>query len=144
MLHCKCCSAVQQCKSAIILYVYLYISSNLDLPPLPIPPFQFITESRDYQAGLPLLYSNFLLTIYFMHGSVYMSVYMSVYTSVLLSQFIPPLPSPFCVHKSILNQVHQYHFSRFYIYVLIQNSYFLFLTHFTVFKKLQVHPSYYS
>ena len=138
MLHCKCCSAVQQCKSAIILYVYLYISSNLDLPPLPIPPFQFITESRDYQAGLPLLYSNFLLTIYFMHGSVYMSVY----TSVILSQFIPPLPSPFCVHKSILNQVHQYHFSRFPIYTLIYMI--LFLIYFTLYKRLWVHPPHYS
>ena len=61
------------------------------------------------------------------------------------SQFVPPSPSPagstspFSTFVSLFlpwNYFPQYHFSRFYIYVLIQNSYFLFLTHFTVFKKL--------
>ena len=43
------------------------------------------------QAGLPVLYINFPLTIYFAHDSVYIST--------LLSQFVPPSPR---VHKPIL------------------------------------------
>ena len=39
----------------------------------------------------------------------------SICTSKLLSQFVPHL----CVYKCILYSVHQYHFSRFHIYVLI-------------------------
>ena len=48
-----------------------------------IPPLWVITE---HQAELPVLDSSFLLAIRFTHGGVHMSV--------LLSQFIPPSPSP--------------------------------------------------
>ena len=75
------------------LYVYLY---PLSLGPLshhpPIPPIQVTTEHR---AELPVLYSMFLLAIYFMHGSVYMSI--------LISQFIPPSPSLPCPHVHSLH-----------------------------------------
>ena len=61
------------------------IPSLLSLLPTPtIPPLQVITEHR---AELPVLYiQHFQLAVCFMHGSIYMSV--------LLSQFIPPSPSP--------------------------------------------------
>ena len=76
------------------------------------------------------LYSRFLLVIYFIHISVYMSI--------PISQFIPP-PPPFppttrfpplvsirlsSTSVSLLlpcKQVHLYHFSRFHIYALIYN-----------------------
>ena len=64
----------------------MYILSLLSLRPLlPSPTLdpQVITEC---QAGLPVLYSSFPLVIYFTHRSLYMSM--------LLSQFVPPSPSP--------------------------------------------------
>ena len=70
------------------------------------------------------LYSRFLLVIYFIHISVYMSI--------PISQFIPPPPFPhfpplvsihlFSTSVSLFlpcKLVHLYHFSRFHIYVLI-------------------------
>ena len=101
-----------------------------------IPSLQVIIES---QAGFPVLYS-FPLAICFTHGSVYLSM--------LLSQFVPPFcspavsTSPFSTSVSLFlpyKQVHQYHFSRFHIHVLIHNMYFS-LSYFTLFNRLQVHP----
>ena len=71
------------------------------------------------------LYSRFLLVIYFIHISVYMSI--------PISQFIPPIPPPpllsplgvhtfvlyLCVSVSAYKLVHLYHYSRFHIYTLI-------------------------
>ena len=67
----------------------------------------------EHGVELPVLYSSFLLAIYFAHGSVY--------TSVLLSQFVPPSPFP-AVSTSLLSNsvslflpfrlVHQYHFLK--------------------------------
>ena len=71
------------------LYVYIY-PLPLEPPSPPIPPRQVITEHR---AELPVLYSRFPLAICFTHGSVCMSV--------LISQFVPPSPSP---------HPHVYHF----------------------------------
>ena len=76
------------------------------------------------------LYSRFLLVIYFIHISVYMSI--------PISQFIPPPPSPchfpplvsmslFSTSVSLFlpcKPVHLYHLSRFHIYVLIYDIYF--------------------
>ena len=68
-------SAIQQCKLAIFIHksspFWAPLSSTFS-------PFKVITGC---QAGLPVLYSNFSLTIYFTHGSVYMSI--------LLSPFVP-------------------------------------------------------
>ena len=59
--------------------------------------------------------------------------YSSVYVSMLLSQSVPPSPSP-TVSTSLIStsaspflsckQVHLYHFSRFHTYALICNIYF--------------------
>ena len=66
-------SAIQQYNSAIILCIYIYITSSwVSLPSSSIP--EVITECS---AGLPELHSNFSPAIYFTHGSVYMSVLFS-------------------------------------------------------------------
>ena len=72
------------------------------------------------------IYSRFLLVIYFIHTSVYMSI--------KISQFIPPPPPPtppvsplvsirlFSTSVSLFlpcKLLHLYHFSRFHIYALI-------------------------
>ena len=71
------------------------------------------------------LYSRYLLVIYFIHISVYMSI--------PISQFIPPPPPPcgfpplvsICLFSTSVSlflpckPVHLYHFSRFHIYALI-------------------------
>ena len=73
------------------------------------------------------LYSRFLLVIYFIHISVYMSI--------PISHFITPPPLHSCfpslvsIHLSSTyvsqflpcKPVHRYHFSRFHIYALIYN-----------------------
>ena len=55
------------------------------------PPLWVVIE---HLAELPGLDSNFIIAIYFTHGSVCMST--------LLSRFVPPSPSPHCIHKSLL------------------------------------------
>ena len=98
------------------LHVYTY-PLPLSLPPTPpILPILAITEHR---AELPELCSRTPLATYLTHGSAAMSV--------LPSQLIPlcssfPLPlSPFSACASLFlpcKQVHQYHFSRFHVYVV--------------------------
>ena len=91
--------------------MHTYIPSLLNLPPNP--------HTTEYQAKLPVLYSSFPLALYFKHGSVNIST--------LLSQFVPPSPSPtvstspFSVSPSLLlpcKYVHLDHFSRFHTYAL--------------------------
>ena len=74
------------------------------------------------QAELFVLYSKFPLATYFTYGNIYVSMF--------LSQFVPSSPSStvsasvFSMSSSLLlpcKQVHQYHLSRFHIYVLIYN-----------------------
>ena len=72
-------SAIQQCKLAIIIHKSSPFWASLSSTNSPL---KVITGC---QAGLPLLYSNFSLTIYFTHDSVYMSI--------LLSPFVPLFPS---------------------------------------------------
>ena len=66
-----------------------------------------------------------------------------------ISQFILPLFSPLGVHTLsvtfvslflLCKQVHLYHFSRFHICALIYVFVFLFLTYFTLYDRLQIHP----
>ena len=131
------------------LYVYIYphIPSLLNLlPTLPIPPLQVVTE---HQADLPVLCSCFQIAIYFIFGSVYMSM--------LFSHFIPAYPSP-----SPCPQVHSQRlrlyscpdprFIRTISFLFLDSIYmcqhtvfvFLFLTYFTLYDRLQVHPSHYK
>ena len=114
-------SAVEQSESAICIHISPY---PLPLEPsshTSIPPLKVITE---HQAEHPVLYSSFPLAIYLTHRSAYVSV--------LLSQFIPPPPSPH-VHKSVLYvcisfpalQIgHHYHFARFQTCALIYDIFF--------------------
>jgi len=54
-------------------YIYFYDDNLYPFPlklPSPTPIPSFVTEC---QAGLPVLYSRFLLIICFIHGSVYLS-----------------------------------------------------------------------
>ena len=92
----------------------------------------------------PVLCSNFPLAICFTYGNVYVSV--------LLSQLIPPSPSPnltaspFSTSASLFlccKQVHQHHFSGFHLYVLIYDICF-YLTDFSLCNRLYVHPPCYN
>ena len=64
--------------------MYTNIPSHVDLPPTHPQPTH-LGRHRAPSCELPVLYSRFLLAIYFTHGSVYMSI--------LISQFVPPSPS---------------------------------------------------
>ena len=95
-----------------------YISSLSHLPPIshPVPPHQVVTEHWMESVSL----SKSPLTACFTYGNIYVSV--------LFSQIILPSPSPtefkslfFMSVSHILPcvQDHQYHLSRFHVYVLI-------------------------
>ena len=130
----------------LYIYIYPYISSLLCLPPtLHIPPFQAVTKHR---ANLPVLCGCFPLAVYFTFGSVYMSM--------PLSHFGPAYPSP-----SPCPQVHSLclllytcpaprFFRNFFfkldsIYMCQHTVFvFLFLTDFTLYDRLQVHPTHYK
>ena len=129
----------------LYLYIFPRISSLLHiLPTLPIPPLQVVTK---HQADLPVLCVCFPLAIYFIFGSVYISV--------PLSHFIPAYPSP-----SPCPQVHSLHLRlyscldpRFFRTISVLDSIymcqhtvfvFLFLTYFTLYDRLQVHPPHYK
>ena len=120
-------SALHQHESAIGIHIS-HRCTLLNFPPTShlILPLQAVTE---HQVELPALYRNFLLTICFTYGTVFISM--------LLSQFVPLFPV--CsVTISLLSMseslslpckcVHQYHFSRFHTYVYCTIFVFLFLT----------------
>ena len=127
----------------LYIYIYTHISCLLLLPPtLPIPPLQVVTQHR---ADLPVLCGCFCFTF----GSVYMSM--------PLSHFVPAYPSPSpCpqVHSEwsaslflSCPQVLQNQFFSFLdnIYVSQHRVFvFLFLTYFTLYDRLQVHPPHYK
>ena len=131
------------------LYIYIY----LIFPPscISLPPLQVVTKNR---ADLPVLCSCFPLAIYFTFGSVYTSPC----HSLTLSQLTLPPP---CILKSILQQVcifipvlplgssdHFFFFSFLFldsIYMCQHRVFvFLFLTYFTLYDSLQVHPPHYK
>ena len=132
----------------LYVYMYLHISSLLRLPPtLPIPPLQVDTKHR---ADFPVLCGCFPLAIYFTFGSVYMSM--------PLSHFVPayPSPSPYPqVHSLVGLCLYSRLTTRFFmtfffspldsIYVCQHTVFvFLFLTYFTLYDRLQVHPPHYK
>ena len=139
------------CNKVNQLYIYIYppICSLLRLPPtLPIPPLQVVTEQ---QADLPVLCGCFPLAIYFTFGSVYMSM--------PLSHFVPsyPSPSPYPqVHSLVGLRLYSRLAPRFFMTIFfvcfLDSIYmcqhtvfvFLFLTYFTLYDRLQVHPPHYK
>ena len=129
----------------LYIYIYPHMPSLLYLPPtLPIPPFQVVTK---HQADLPVLSGCFPLAIYF--------TFRSIYKSMTLSHFIPGYPS-----TSLCPQVHSlcpclysYPAPRFIRTIFFLDSLYmcqhtvfvsLFLTYFTLYDRLQVHPPHYK
>ena len=133
----------------LYIYIYPHISSLLLLPPTPpIPPLQVVTKHR---ADLPVLCSCFPLAIYFTFGRIYMSI--------PLSHFVPSYPSP-----SPCPQVHSLRLrlcscpaprilrTIIYLFIYLDSIYmcqhtvsvFLFLTYFTLYDRLYVHPPQYK
>ena len=128
------------------LYVNIYphIPSLLHLPPtLPIPPLQVVTKQP---ADLPVLCGCFPLAIYFTFGSVYMSM--------PLSHFVPAYPSPslcpqvhsLCVHLFSCSAPRFIRTTFFFLdsIYMCQHVVFVFLTYFTLYDRLQVHPHHYK
>ena len=94
----------------------------------------------EQQAELPASQSKFPLAIYqyFAHGNVHISMLLSIHPTL---SSCPLSISLFSVSKCLLlscTQVHQHHFSIFHIYGLIHDI--CFLTYFSLYNRLQVHP----
>ena len=130
------------------LYVYIYphIPSLLHLPPtLPIPPLQVDTKHR---ANHPVLCGCFPLAIYFTFGRVYMSM--------LPFYFVPAYPStPRVLNSSLyvcifipvlpLGSSERIFFLLDSVYMCQHTVFvFIFLTYFTLYDRLQVHPPHYK
>ena len=126
-------------------YIYLHIPFLLSLPPtLPIPPLQVIAKHR---GDLPVLCCCFPLANY-LHSVVYIcrcyshfataspSPLHRVLKSILyVCVFIPALPLGSSVPF----------FFKDYIYMRQHMVFvFLFLTYFTLYDRLQVHPPHYK
>ena len=120
--------------------IYPHISSLLSLPPtLPVPPLQVVTKHR---ADLSVLCCCFPLAICFTFGSVYMPMLLSLHPSFPFSP--PPCPQVHslclrlysCLATRFISTI----FFRFCIYALAYVFVFLFLTYFTLYDRLQVHP----
>ena len=101
------------CTMKWISCMYTNIPSLVSLPPSPTsnPPTQVI---RGHWAELPVLYSRFLLAIYFTHGHAAVhGVTKSqtrlsngttfAYMSILISQFVPHSRSPTHIHSLYLH-----------------------------------------
>ena len=132
--------SVLQNSSAAAIRIFPPSGASL---PSPAPPLQVITEHQ-----IPCVTQQLPASCPFT----------SAYTSGLLSQFPPSSPTvctcPFATSPLLCNQLHQYHFYRLslslslyiyiYIYIYIYMIFvFLFLTCFTLYYRLQVHPSHY-
>ena len=127
------------------LYIYPHISCLLRLPPtLPIPLLQVVTK---HLAGLPVLCGCFPLAICFTFGSVY--------KSMPLYHFVPAYPSPSLCPQvySLRLCLYSYPAPTFFrtisfldcIYMFQHTVFvFLFLTYFTLYDRLQVHPPHYK
>ena len=129
----------------LYIYIYPHIPSLLHLPPtLPIPPLQVVTKHRP---DLPVLCSCFPLAIYFTFGSIYKSMTFSHFF-----RFHFPFPmtsSPFSTSVSLFlscPQVHQNIFLFLDSIYMCQHTVFvfLFLTYFTMYDRIQVHPPHYK
>ena len=77
-------SAMNQCEWAIGIHLSPPSWTSL----LPLSPFHPSRLSQSAGFGFPVSYSKFPLAIYFAYGIAYVSM--------LLSQIIPPCPSPLC------------------------------------------------
>ena len=99
-------SAVQQHESVISIHIPPPSRAFL---PLLIPPLYVVTQ---YQAEFPLLYSNFPLTVYFTHGSVYVSTTLPIHCTLPLHSCVHicvPIPalqigSPVAIIKNSTNK----------------------------------------
>ena len=100
------------------IYIYIYIPSLLNLPPIscPIPPLWNDTEPL---FEFPELHSKFPLAIYFTYGDASFHVTLSVHLNLssplpMSLSLISMSVSPLLPCKWIL----EYYFSRFCIYTL--------------------------
>ena len=130
----------------LCLYIYPHISSLSHLPPtIPISPLQVFTKHR---AALPVLCTCFPIAIYFTFGGVFMSM--------PCSHFVPAYPSHspclqvyslcLCLQSCPAPRFFRNFFFFFDSLYMCQNMVFifLFLTHFTLYDRLQVHPPHYK
>ena len=72
----QCCVSFRR-TAKCISYTYTYIRSFLDSLPIEV-----IT---DYWVAFPVLYSRFLLVIYFIHSIVYISLFFDIWGWIFLS-----------------------------------------------------------
>ena len=128
----------------LYIYIYPHISSLLHLlATLPIPPLQVVTKHR---ADLPVLCGCFPLPI------LHLVICISPCHSLTLSQLTlaPSMSSsPFSMSASLFLSCPQVLHNHFFVLdsvYMCQHAVFvfLFLTYFTLYDRLQVHPPHYK
>ena len=113
-----------------------YVPSLVNLPPPPTPSHL----SRLSESTQSHRVCKFPLAIY-LHMVMYMFPCCSLHPSHSLLLPLCPQVSSLCLPLLLpCKKVHQYHFSRFHIYMLIHNICFFSLSNSTLYNTLQVHP----
>ena len=122
--------------------VYMSSQSWTLLPPS--SPYHLSGSSQHTSPKHPVSCIEPKLAIHFLHDIIHVSM--------PFSQIIPPSPSPspteskslFYTSVSLLLshiQGYHYHLCRFHIYALVYILVFFFLAYFTLYNRLQFHPS---
>ena len=132
----------------LFIYIYPHIPSLLHLPPtLPIPPSRCSQSTELISRAMQLLPTSYL---FYTWQCIY------VHTTLSLCPILPfPLPlssSPFSSRSASLfpscpQDLHDHFFVCFLdsIYMCQHTVFvFLFLTYFTLYDRLQVHPPHYK
>ena len=128
----------------VYMYMYVYIYTHrLPLePPTPIPPLQVITEGQ--LGSLSCIATSHQLSI--LHMMVYMCQFYSLKSSHPLHPPLCPQVLSVCLHFCFfsVNSI----FSTVFLDSIYMHKYaifvFLFLTYFTLYNRLQVHPPHYN
>ena len=112
--------AIHQCESAIGMYTC--VSSLFNSSPTSLPTHPSRSSTALHQLWVPCIIHQ--------TSTGYLFTYGNVYVSMLFSQIIPPFPFPIeskslffmCVSPLLpCKSFHQYHLSRFHVYVFIYN-----------------------
>ena len=100
--------------------IYVYVYNPLPLRPPSCRPTHPPRSSQKHQVDLPVLYNSFPLALHFTHDSVC--------KPMLLSQLIPPSPSP---------AVSTWPFSVLYLHSFPANRFTSYFAHFNCVLRIQ-------
>ena len=132
--------AICQHESATGIHMSPYPEPHLPSPSPPCP--SGLSQSTGF--GHPSTCIKLALVTYFTYGNIHVAVLFS--QIIIPSSSSPPESKSLCFTSlsPLLPCMydHHCHHSKFHTYALIYSIFFLFLTDFTLYNRLQFHPPY--